>query len=184
MNTIKTKLYTLVKTAVGSETVIWADQNSPRPPFPFWTLRLQSIRSVGESDTGQGVSSTGAQSVVNVREATLAVQRFGIDSDLACQDFKDTLTMTTMVDLWFTNKIALFNVGAVNNLTTKLDNAQLEPRAALDLFIRFNSVIVDSGTGTGVIETVNVTGEYETNDTTADFDANADLTHTFQAVLQ
>lgn len=184
MNTIKTKLYTLVKTAVGSETVIWADQNSPRPPFPFWTLRLQSIRSVGESDTGQGVSSTGAQSVVNVREATLAVQRFGIDSDLACQDFKDTLTMTTMADLWFTNKIALFDVGAVNNLTTKLDNAQLEPRAALDLFIRFNSVVVDTGTGVGAIETLAVTGEYGYLDDNGDFEAKADLTHTVQVVLE
>lgn len=183
MNTLKTKLYALVKASIGSETVIWADQNSPRPAFPFWTVRLQSLRSVGESDKGQGVSNAGAQAVQNVREGTVAVQRFGTDSDIACQGLKDTLTMTSVTDQWYTNSIALFDVGNVVNLTAKLDNSQLEPRAALDLFIRFNSIVTDTGAGVGAIETVEATGEYETTDVTGAFDANADLTHTVTIVL-
>lgn len=183
MNTLKTKLYTLLKAGIGSETVIWSDQNSPRPAFPFWTLRLQSFRSVGESDTGQGVSNAGAQAVQNVREATVAVQRFGMDSDLACQGLKDTLTMTSVSDQWYVNKIALFDVGNVVNLTAKLDNSQLEPRAALDLFIRFNSIVTDTGAGVGAIETVEAVGEYGLLDSNGAFDAIEDLTHTVTIVL-
>ena len=33
--TVKATLYTLVKALIGAETLVFADQNAPRPPLPY-----------------------------------------------------------------------------------------------------------------------------------------------------
>lgn len=174
MQTLKPKLHALIQGAVGSETVIFADQNSPRPELPYWTIRIQSILTVGEAEYIQS-DDDNSQHVVGVREATVQVQRFGEDSEIACLFLKANLRTESTQNGWFDNKIACFNIGLIANLTTKLDNANIEERAALDLFVRFGSDLLDGSSG--MFNTVNMTGEYETVDTTAEFDANDDLTN-------
>ena len=155
MNTLKTKLYNLIKAQLGAEVLIFSDQNSPRPPLPYWTMRVQSIRKLGHEYLSQGVTDLGDQTIFGVREATVAVQRYGNDSDLKCQGLVDNLQKTSVREAWQVQKIICYETGDVLNISTKLDNSVIEPRAAVDLFIRFGSSLVDN---VGIIDTVNNTG--------------------------
>lgn len=178
MNTLKSKLYTLVKAGIGSETLIFADQNSSRPQLPYWTLKIQSIVSVGDDEIIQDETND-YQHIVGVREATVQIQRYGDDSEIACLNFRSNLKTEANTALWFENKISCFNQEQVTNLSTKLDNSHIEERAGIDLFVRFAADLLDGSSG--VFDTVEVEGEYETVDLTSSFDANDDLTHTIIA---
>lgn len=160
-----------MKSLVGAEELIFADQNSPRPALPYWTMRLSLQRKLGTDERSSDVTNLGVQTIKGVREATLQLQRYGSDSDLKCADVRDSLSKQTVRDAWAAVKIAAYNVGDVLNVPYKLDNAQLEPRASLDIFIRFGTSLTDDA---GVIDTVQ---------TEVKFDSKPDLTETVTVVL-
>lgn len=178
--TVKTTLYTLVKALVGAETLVFADQNAPRPPLPYWTLRLSAQRKIGDDAYSQGVDTNGDQLVSGVREITVQVQRFGPDSDVKCADLRDNLSRTTILEEWQRQKIALYNLGDVLNVPYKLDNSQLEPRSSVDLFVRFGTELLDR---VGVIETVETSARYVTNQTPGFDEPNPDLAEVITVVL-
>jgi hypothetical protein len=178
--TVKATLYTLVKALIGAETLVFADQNAPRPPLPYWTLRLAAQRAVGEDAYSQGVDANGDQLISGVREITVQVQRFGPDSDVACADLRDNLSRTTVSETWQVQKIALYDVGDVLNVPYKLDNSQLEPRASVDLFVRFGTELLDR---VGWIDTVEMDAGYVTNQTQGFDDPNPDLAEVITVVL-
>jgi hypothetical protein len=178
--TVKATLYTLVKALIGAETLVFADQNAPRPPLPYWTLRLAAQRAVGEDAYSQGVDANGDQLISGVREITVQVQRFGPDSDVACADLRDNLSRTTVSETWQVQKIALYDVGDVLNVPYKLDNSQLEPRASVDLFVRFGTELLDR---VGWIDTVEMDAGYVTNRTQGFDDPNPDLAEVITVVL-
>lgn len=155
MITLKSKLYTLIKARIGAEVLIFSDANAPRPPSPYWTMRVQSQRRLGKEYYSQGVTALGDQTILGTREATVAIQRFGPDSDIKCQTLVDELAKTTVIETWQAQKICVYETGDVLNISTTLDNSQIEPRAAVDLFIRFGASMTDR---VGIIETVNNTG--------------------------
>ena len=155
MITLKPKLYTLIKARVGSEVLVFSDQNSPRPPAPYWTMRVQSQRRLGKEYYSQGVTDLGDQTILGTREATVAIQRIGPDSDIKCQTLVDELAKTTVIETWQAQKICVYETGDVLNISTTLDNSTIEPRAAVDLFIRFGASLNDT---VGIIDTVNSTG--------------------------
>ena len=177
---VKDTLYTLLKASVGSETLVFADQNAPRPPLPYWTLRLSAQRKVGDDAYSQGVDNNGDQLVSGVREITVQVQRFGPDSDVKCADLRDNLSRTTILEEWQRQKIALYNSSDVLNVPYKLDNSQLEPRASVDLFVRFGTELLDR---VGVIETVETSAGYVTNQTPGFDEPNPEQAEVITVVL-
>lgn len=157
MDSLKSDLYTLVA-ALAGETVIWADQNSPRPALPYWTMRINTIPTMGSAAYSQGVTPQGDQTIWRVNQATVALQRYGDDSEIKCHALKSNLDKMTVRESWSQKQLACYDTGPVNNISTKLDNATIEPRAAVDLFVRFGSRVVDR---VGIIDTVEISGEYE-----------------------
>lgn len=180
MDNLKPDLYTLVKALVGAETLVFADQNAPRPALPYWTIRVQVQRAVGGDYYSQGVTNDGDQQVDGVREATIQVQRIGTDSDLKVAELRDNLSKTTALEQWQLKDLALYDTGDVQNVPFPLDKSQLEPRASVDLFVRFGSKILDR---VGAIEVVSVAAGYETVSLTPGFDANPDLAQDITVVL-
>lgn len=171
MTTLKETLYTLLKAAIGAETLVFADQNAPRPPLPYWTMRLTVQRAIGDDTYSQGVTTLGDQTIWGTREATVMVQRFGDDSDTKCADLRDEFSKTSIRESWQLAKIALYDIGDVKNIPFPLDKSQLEPRASLDLFVRFGTELIDR---VGIIEQVDMTGT---------FDGNVELIQTVSVVL-
>lgn len=178
--TIAATLETLIKSAIGAETLIFADQNAPRPALPYWTMRLSTRRAVGRDAYSQGVDINGDQAVSGVREITVQVQRIGAGSDVACFDLVDNLSRTTIQEAWQLEKIALYDSGDVLNIPYKLDGAQLEPRASVDLFVRFGGEILDR---VGDIATVSIGAEYVTNQALGFDTPNPDLGEVISVVL-
>lgn len=158
MNDLKSDIYTLVSALAGGERVIWSDQNSPRPALPYWTIKLNAMPMLGSAEYGQGVTSTGHQTIWRTNQATLEVQRFGSDSEIKCHALRSDMDRMTVREAWGLKRISCYDSGSVNNLAIKLDNSTMEPRAGVDLFLRFGSTVTDR---VGIIETVVTTGEYQ-----------------------
>lgn len=153
-------LCNLLRDVIGAETLIITHQNSARPALPYWTVRATSQREIGWAEYSQGVDSNGDQKIDVTIEATLQVQRIGEDSDIVLADFRDNLKKTTELDKWRAQKIVLFDVGDILDVPFKKDNDYIEPRAIMDLFIRFGRQILDR---VGIIDTANINSKFVTN---------------------
>jgi len=153
MTELKAALYSVIKAMVGDETLIFAHQNAPRPAQPFWTIMVHSQKRVGTDYYGQGVSDEGDETVTGTREATVALQRVGPNSESEVDALRDALSKTSIRDLWSAYSMACYDAGDVKNIPSVLDNSQWESRAALDLFIRYSVQLVDR---VGIIDTINL----------------------------
>lgn len=173
-------LQELIAARVDGETVIFADQNAPRPSLPYWTIRVGVARRLGREHFSQGVDVNLDQTVSGVREVTVQVQRHGYESEQKAMDLRDSLFLTTVNEAWQLKKLSLYNAGDVQNIPFRLDNSQLEPRASLDLFVRFGAVLKDN---VGAIETVEIATEYVTNQGLNLEVTNPDLDETVTIVL-
>lgn len=171
MDAVKTALRTRIKELVGSEEVIFADQNSPRPSLPYWSIRLQTQSRVGRDAYSQGVTAQGDITVSGQREVVARIQRYGAGSVSAVADLRDNLAKISVIEKFSTSKLCVYEIGEVQNLPYPLDNAQLEERGILDLFIRFGTKLLDN---VGIVETVGIA---------AGFDGKPDLAETITVVL-
>jgi hypothetical protein len=81
----------------------------------------------------------------------------GTGSYDAVSAFRDALAKRTVQAAWYATGIAIFDRGQVLDVPFALDNAQLEPRATMDLFIRYAVTDTDD---VGMIETVEIAAEY------------------------
>lgn len=178
--TVKSTLHTLIQSLIGSETLVFADQNAPRPHLPYWTVKLASQRAVGRSTYSQGTDANGDQLVSGVREVTVQLQRFGADSEVACADLRDNLNRTTVNEAWRVEKLAVYAVGDVLSIPFKMDNSQFEPRASVDIFVRFGAEILDR---VGWIEGVEIGAGFTTNQAPGFDNLDPNLAEEFLIVL-
>jgi len=151
MSAIETKLYDLLSPMLGAEVLIFADQNAPRPAIPYWTLNVSPRKHLGRDAYSQGVDADGDQEVYGVREATAQVQRIGKDADTFVQDLRDELSKITVQERWQIAGVSLFNTGDVQDVPFPMYNNHLEPRAIIDLFVRYGTKLIER---VGFIETV------------------------------
>lgn len=177
---LKTTLYALIKPLIGAEVLNFADQNASPPPLPYWTLKISSYRTVGKDVYSQGVDVDGNQLVSGVREATVQVQRIGEDSDVSCADLCNNLSKTSVREVWRAERISLYDLGDVLNVPYKLENSRVEPRAVVDLLVRFGTELLDH---VGGIDTLFVSAGYVTNQTVGFDEPNPDLAGNITVVL-
>lgn len=178
--TVASSLYTLVKSQIGAETLIFADQNAPRPTIPYWTMRLASQRLIGRDSYSNEIDNSGNQKVRGVREITVNVQRIGEDSSSFVGDLRDNLSKTTVLEAFQIEKLALYDTTDVLNVPFKMDESSLEPRASMDLLVRFGSELLDN---VGIIDTVDIAAQYVTNQTLGFTSLNVDLAETITVIL-
>lgn len=157
MSALEDKLYTLLTPLLNGEVLIFADQNAPRPALPYWTLNVSPRKHLGRDGYSQGVTDDGDQEVYGVRESTAQVQRIGKDSDELVEGLRDDLSRVTVQEQWQLEGISCFNTGDVQDVPFPMDNNHLEPRAVLDLFVRYGTKLIDR---VGVIEVVDVDATY------------------------
>lgn len=153
VTTLKTRLYDLIQPILGGR-VIWADQSAPRPALPYVTLRLGVITPIGEAHYSD-VNNAGVQSVLGVRESILNVVRFGADSVGAMEDFADKLALNSNLDKFSNQEVSLFDVSPVTDIAQLLNGIAIEPRASVDVSIRWASTQLDN---VGIIQTVQGNG--------------------------
>jgi len=147
--TLKTRLYALIQPILGG-TVIWADQTGPRPALPYSTLRLGVVTTVGEPHYSD-VDAGGIQTVLAVRESVLNINRFGVDSVATIETFSDKMLLNSNLDKFSVQDIAAFDMSAVTDIAQLLNGIAIEPRASIDLSLRWES---DQTDNVGIIDTV------------------------------
>lgn len=149
VSTLKTRLYTLIQPILGG-TVIWADQTGPRPALPYSTMRLGVITTVGEPNYSD-VDNAGVQTVITARESVLNINRFGVDSVATIETLSDKLLLNSNLDKFSVLEVAIFDMSAVTDIAQLLNGIAIEPRASVDVSIRWQSNQLDT---VGIIETV------------------------------
>ena len=150
--TIASDIYTLLQPIIGG-SVIFADQNAPRPALPYTTLKLSGFRRINK-DHYSDPNNSGIQTVKGDREFTVNIQHYGTqDAESLLNDVAGKLQLTTNIDKFMAKKISCFNTGVVNDLSTVINNTTIESRASLDIFCRIKSSMTDN---VGYIDTVNI----------------------------
>lgn len=170
---LKTAICTLLQPILGG-TVIWADQSAPRPALPYTTLRLGVVTPIGEPHYSDSDNS-GVQTVLSVRESVLNVQRFGPGSVAALQTFTDKMQLNTNLDKFSVQAMSLFDMSPVTDIAELLNGISIEPRASVDVSIRWTSSQTDT---VGVVQTVEIGGglgpEITANNETYQIDISLD----------
>lgn len=153
----KTFIHGIITELLGC-TVIWANQNGPKPKKPFTTLRLYAIRGVGMNDEVP-TDTPGEIEIKGTGEATLEVQYFGTDAEQKLIELNQALAKPTIVDRCFGAGVAFFDAQNVQDLTGLLDGANYEGRASVDLSVRFTLSAKDEP---GYFEKVSINADGKT----------------------
>jgi len=155
--TLESDLYALIQPLVGG-TLIFLDQNSPRPALPYCGMKIMSRRHVNK-DHYSDVDTNGVQTVTGDREFTLSIQRYqayGADSVTEkLQVVADKLRLNSVIDKFMAKGLAAFDTSQVQDISALLDKTQIEKRASLDIFMRYRSVQTDN---VGIIDAANIEG--------------------------
>lgn len=142
--------------ALPGKQVVWAQQNMPRLCRPFATLQLFSKRY--EKSEELRPTGPGQYKVVVPMTCTLAVQYFGEDAASHLEAMTTGLSRPTIVDRCFAAKVAVYDAEGTTDLPGLLEGQTWEERAAVDLYVRYNSEVDDTP---GYIESVVIEADIE-----------------------
>jgi len=151
-STIENTLHAIIA-SVSGKTVIWLDQNGPRPAKPYIGLRLNSLVSVGVDAVLPPDSVTGYANIVGNREFTLYTTYYGVNGMGVLETVSSSFCKLAVQQLMQSAGLVFVDSFGVMNITELLD-MQYEQRSSLDILLRTSSVEIDQNIG--VIETVNL----------------------------
>ena len=144
---------------IDAQSVYWANQSAPKGTLPVATLRLYSIAQEAMTED-RGVDAADRLDLQLPQAAVLEVQIFdesGGDPVGRLETLLLKLETPTVADRCHAAGVAFFAAEPVLDITGLLaDGKTYEPRAAVDLHIRFNGRIKDSP---GIIEKVEITAK-------------------------
>jgi hypothetical protein len=144
---------------IDAQSVYWANQSAPKGALPVTTLRLYSIAQEAMAED-RGVDEADRLDLQLPQAAVLEVQIFdesGGDPVGRLETLLLKLETPTVADRCHAAGVAFFAAEPVLDITGLLaDGKTYEPRAAVDLHIRFNGRIKDSP---GTIEKVEITAK-------------------------
>ncbi len=123
--------------------------NGPRPKLPYITLRLDTAPRGTLLEVG--LSNEGAQTYYAQRDGTVELQCFGDSSFDALDDLSHRLKGPSMLAAAYAANLAVYAVDAVQNVPVLRDGGKYEPRAVLDIGVRYTKQHVED---VGLINTV------------------------------
>ena len=144
---------------IDAQSVYWANQSAPKGALPVATLRLYSIAQEAMAED-RGVDEADRLDLQLPQAAVLEVQIFdesGGDPVGRLEALLLKLETPTVADRCHAAGVAFFAAEPVQDITGFLsDGKTYEPRAAVDLHIRFNGRIKDAHS---IIEKVEITAK-------------------------
>lgn len=147
------QIYDIV-TSIAGMTVIWRDQNAPRPTKPYMTLGF-GTSNPSDHPTRGALTVDGKQDVTKWVTSVLQVMCYGSDSYMRLLDLSTRLGFTTVGDRCQAANIGLGRFVSLNNLPVAVDKSQYEDRSILELEVLWVNTLTDEP---GRIEQVVVTG--------------------------
>ncbi|KUE88887.1 hypothetical protein ASL20_09685 [Cupriavidus necator] len=151
--TAEQAIYELISGA-SDVPVIFGEENGPRPPKPYIALKVQWAHRFPLHHGA--VDPAGGQTVMGHRDASVELQCFGASSLSALDMLAQRLGMERALGEAERLDLAVFEFGRASQVPVLRDQATYEPRAVLELGIRYSVVTVDA---VGVIEEISARGE-------------------------
>lgn len=136
--------------------VVHSDQVAPAPLYPYAVIRIDSIVKTQFDETRIMDEEANIASIGGQRRATVSISCFGNNPLQMASQARNSLSKRTVLDQLSSAGIAIISTEPILNLTTVLETEE-EKRADFDFFIGFADSIGDD---LGVIESVELTGEY------------------------
>lgn len=166
--TIKTFLHDKIAALLDlpPKKVIWANQSGGRQNNPLVTLLIYSLVAE-EQENKLAVDNNPTDIDLRVStQFTLEVQYFGGAPVDALENLTRQLERPTVVDAFFVNGAAFLYADPVQDLTGLLGNdQQFEPRAAVDLHMRYTAQTIDDPGYIDEVDAVIETIDPETGET-------------------
>lgn len=134
-------------------SVIWMNENGPRPEFPYISLNFSTYEKIGNHADMYPVNDAGVLASYQIVEFVLSLQAYGDESIQILKDLQQSFDRWSVrQDLYANDGLCLFDVyGGVRDISAIIGSKE-EKRAMLDLRGRSYDSFKDK---VGVIETVN-----------------------------
>lgn len=182
--TVETALHAWIVASSGlaANHVIWAQQNGPRPDGAFITMRLSTLRRVGQDWLEAPDSVTWRAR--GMRQGTLSIQCFGgaaVGAAGATQILDYVVSRSVLPssrDVLQAAGIGLAKLGTVQSLDGVINTTVFEPRATLEARFFLAQEVTESPVpvGGGTIDTAQVDGETATDVEPIGFDVGTPTT--------
>ena len=140
---------------LAKTSVIYAQQNAPKPNKTYCTLRYYSYNQEVPSEQRH---NTGVQTTYSYNTCICEVQMFattGIDACAELNKLVNAFDRQPIIDICKQANICVYDNERINNITALLDGQIWETRATVDLMIRFNGAVSDN---VSYVDTVTMTG--------------------------
>lgn len=138
--------------------VIFADQDDPRLPDTYATIRIDSLLHLGEDEFGE-INDSGMLEMSGQRQMTVLFTFLGPDAVQVAEQARQSLEKRTVTDWLFNQGIAFSNKGTVRNLTSFYETKP-QGAAAFDALVLFSESYEDR---TGYFDATNLFSENLTN---------------------
>lgn len=164
---LKDGLYQWVSGNVSRPT-IWADQNSPRPAKPYFTLKITPVVQIGEDHVSSMLDVSGVDKyrITGDREFTLMVQGIGYGAIQKLSNLRDSLNDPVVTDALRSHDIAYVDSEDILDITELEDSIYVE-RGSLDVVFRTSTQSeIAASTERSVIESVYGSDTYKVGDQT------------------
>lgn len=150
--TVRTDIYDWVASIVGgSVTVIFENQNGPRPSLPYVSILLTTLTQIGV-DYISPPDAMGDSDIIGDREFNIRIQAYGGDPITQLENIRSSLQKPSVLDTLRANNIVFVDRLSINSVSALLDT-EWEARASMDILFRIAQTDSDE---LGLIETVEV----------------------------
>lgn len=136
-------------------TVIFANQNAPRPAKPYGTILIVSSIRVGQNDEQRSTDNYGEMTLIGQRQMTVSLNIYGDGAMDYMETLQQSLSKFSVLQNYFGSaQISILNKSNIQNLTYLLET-DFESRAQMDITIGY---AIDYTDDVGLIEHVEVVG--------------------------
>ena len=152
-------------------TVIWSNDNGPKPDLPYVALRRQVLNPIG-GDYLSKPDSNGEAKISGNRDLIIYFQAYGTNAMGVLENLWTVRLIPASQEQLATKGISLINKLALNNITG-LNETKFEERAQMDLVFLFASLRID--VDVGIIENISINGEYKQGNLTINQTIDIDI---------
>ena len=138
-------------------TVIFADQNAPRPNDPYITIKDLAIVGLGHRNTLAPDNITEERIVKYEDEITVSLQSYGNDTVNNLQLLKESLHKESVMLALEEMHIVVRREENIRNVSSQVDNV-IEKHWSYEITFGIANTIAEE---TGIIETAETTGIYD-----------------------
>ncbi len=138
-------------------SVIFADDNGPRPSLPYITINVTTTVKVGQANKEFPIPDTGIQKIRYNEDVSLSLNGYGVGANDQLQLLKDSLQKESVRDTLRVDGLVIRDDSTgITDISTLIDET-IEKRWLFEIFMGFGQEITED---TSYIEDVDMTENY------------------------